>query len=151
MPKTFIFTLGIPGSGKSTYLADKHPVVSTDELRKELLKNVNDISKEKYIFDTAIKKIMKLFDDYDVVYFDATMVETKHRVAMLETIEDRMPVEFIAVVFPADIELSKQRIEKDLLDGVDRADVVDMLEEYMTYYAETMKLLELGKVKFNVF
>ena len=146
-----IFTLGIPGSGKSTYMQDKYPVVVTDELRKELLGDVNDITQEKFIFDTAIDRIVSLCYFHEVVYFDATMVETKHRVTMLEKIEGRVSdIEFVAIIFPADVELSKKRIAVDLEAGKDRADVTRMLEEYLEYYVETMDLIEFGKVKFTL-
>jgi len=150
MKKKLIFMIGIPGCGKSTYLKDMHPVVETDKLRKIHLGNVNDWSKERFIFDTAIGDILQQFELHDTVYLDSTMVESKHRESMLEKIGGRLDVEFEAVVFPADMQLSIQRIESDLDVGKDRANPIDYIQEYYNHYIETINLIEGGQVDFKV-
>lgn len=148
--KTLKFTIGIQGSGKSTYTKDKSPVVSTDELRKEFYGNVDDVTDEKFIFDTAIKRIVDLFEKHNTVYFDATMVETKHRITFLGKIKELVAdVELIGVVFSVDPEVAKARIMKDLNSGIDRADSVHYVDEYYEYFQETMALIEEGSVLFK--
>ena len=145
--KKFIFTCGITGCGKSRYLKGKSPVVETDQLRKELLDDVNDLSQEKKIFGTAFGRILDYFKTYDVVYFDATMVENKHRTPFLTAIKTMIEsrgeeLEFQAIVFPADIEVSRKRILKDLKDGKNRANSIYLLEEQYQYYQEAMEAFE---------
>jgi len=150
MKKKLVFTIGIPGSGKSTYLSGKYPVVETAKLRKIYLGDVNDWSQERFIFDIAMRDIIERFDFYDTVYLDATMVETKHRDSMLEEIGGRLDVKFEAIVFPADIYLSIERIEADLESGKNRANSLDTIYESYNQYNETMDQIEAGQVDFDV-
>jgi predicted kinase len=148
--KTLKFTIGIQGSGKSTYTKDKKPVVSTDTLRKEFYGNVDDVSDEKFIFDTAIERIVGLFKEHNTVYFDATMVETKHRITFLGKIKELVEgVELIGVIFSVDPEVAKARIMEDLNAGIDRADSTHYVDEYYEYFQETMELIKAGKVMFT--
>lgn len=149
--KKLIFTLGIMGAGKSSYVKDKSPVVATDEIRKELFNDVDNISQEKFIFDTAIKRILEHFKNHDTVYLDATMVETKHRVAFLNEIIKNIPeVELEAVVFTVDPKIAKERIQKDIDSNVDRASSVHLVDEYHEYFQETMDLIKKGEILFKV-
>ena len=148
--KTLRFTVGIMGAGKSSYVKDKNPVVATDEIRKELFNNVDDISQEKFIFDTSIERIVDLFKTHDTVYFDATMVETKHRITFLEEIKKLVKdIELIGIIFTVDPEVAKERIQSDIDSGVDRASSVHFVDEYYQYFKETMDLIKDNKVLFT--
>ena len=139
--KTLIVTLGITGSGKSTWLKNKSPVVETDDLRVELLDDISDsATQEGLIFGTAAKRISKLFDTHDTVYFGASLVDGKHRIPFLQSIKDMCKHKFVidVVIFPGIPELSKERITRDLKNGVQRADSIQFIDEQYEQYLHTM-------------
>ena len=142
--KKLVVTLGITGSGKSTWLKNKNPVVETDDLRIELLNNIDDISQERLIFNTAAKRISKLFGAYDTVYFGATLVDSKYRISFLQSIKDMCKHKFVIdmIIFPGIPELSKERIAKALKDGMQRADSIQFVDEQYEQYLHTMSILD---------
>ena len=131
------------GAGKTTWLRDKSPVVETDDLRVELLGNIDDYTQEAFIFGTAVKRISDLFDTHDTVYFGATLVDSKYRISFLQSIKDMCKHEFVidAVVFPCDDKTSKKRITKDLNEGVERANSIYLIHRQYNQYVHTMSVL----------
>jgi len=139
--KNLVVTLGITGCGKSRWLNNKSPVIETDDLRVELLDDIsNSATQEGLIFGTAAKRISKLFDTHDTVYFGATLVDGKHRIPFLQSIKDMCKHKFVidVVIFPGIPELSKERISRDLKNGVQRADSIQFIDEQYEQYLHTM-------------
>ena len=139
--KNLVVTLGITGCGKSRWLKNKSPVIETDDLRVELLDDISDsATQEGLIFGTAAKRISKLFDTHDTVYFGATLVDGKHRIPFLQSIKDMCKHKFVidVVIFPGIPELSKERISRDLKNGVQRADSIQFIDEQYEQYLHTM-------------
>ena len=139
--KNLVVTLGITGCGKSRWLKNKSPVIETDDLRVELLDDISDsATQEGFIFGTAAKRISKLFDTHDTVYFGATLVDGKHRIPFLQSIKDMCKHKFVidVVIFPGIPELSKERITRDLKNGVQRADSIQFIDEQYEQYLHTM-------------
>jgi predicted kinase len=139
--KNLVVTLGITGCGKSRWLKNKSPVIETDDLRVELLDDISDsVTQEGIIFGTAAKRISKLFDTHDTVYFGATLVNGKHRIPFLQSIKDMCKHKFVidVVIFPGIPELSKERITRDLKNGVQRADSIQFIDEQYEQYLHTM-------------
>ena len=139
--KNLVVTLGITGCGKSRWLKNKSPVIETDDLRVELLDDISDsATQEGLIFGTAAKRISKLFDTHDTVYFGATLVDGKHRIPFLQSIKDMCKHKFVidVVIFPGIPELSKERITNDLKNGVQRADSIQFIDEQYEQYLHTM-------------
>ena len=139
--KNLVVTLGITGCGKSRWLKNKSPVIETDDLRVELLDDISDsATKEGLIFGTAAKRISKLFDTHDTVYFGATLVDGKHRIPFLQSIKDMCKHKFVidVVIFPGIPELSKERITRDLKNGVQRANSIQFIDEQYEQYLHTM-------------
>ena len=139
--KNLVVTLGITGCGKSRWLNNKSPVIETDDLRVELLDDISDsATQEGLIFGTAAKRISKLFDTHDTVYFGATLVDGKHRIPFLQSIKDMCKHKFVidVVIFPGIPELSKERITRDLKNGVQRADSIQFIDEQYEQYLHTM-------------
>ena len=139
--KNLVVTLGITGCGKSRWLKNKSPVIETDDLRVELLDDISDsVTQEGLIFGTAAKRISKLFDTHDTVYFGATLVDGKHRIPFLQSIKDMCKHKFVidVVIFPGIPELSKERITRDLKNGVQRADSIQFIDEQYEQYLHTM-------------
>lgn len=92
MSKKAILTVlcGLPGSGKSYYAdnlsrATDAIVVSSDELRRELLGNVNDQSQNNRVFQEAFTRIDNNLREGNNVVFDATNVNEKKRRAIVGT------------------------------------------------------------------
>ena len=129
-------------AGKTTWLRDKSPVVETDDLRVELFNDVND-EQDAFIFDTAAKRISKLFDTHDTVYFGATLVDNKYRIPFLQSIKDMCKHEFVIdmFIFPCTPEVSLKRITKDLKDGVERADSIQYIDEQYEQYLDALRSL----------
>ena len=143
--KNLVVTLGITGCGKTWWLRDKSPVIETDDLRVELLDDISDsTTQEGLIFGTAAKKISKLFDTHDTVYFGATLVDSKYRIPFLQSIKDMCKHKFVidVVIFPGIPELSKERITRDLKNGVQRADSIKFIDEQYEQYLHTMDILD---------
>ena len=139
--KNLVVTLGITGCGKSRWLKNKSPVIETDDLRVELLDDISDsATQEGIIFGAAAKRISKLFDTHDTVYFGATLVDGKHRIPFLQSIKDMCKHKFVidVVIFPGIPELSKERITRDLKNGVQRADSIQFIDEQYEQYLHTM-------------
>ena len=145
--KNLVALLGITGCGKTYWLKDKSPVVETDDLRLELLNDIDDYTQDGLIFSTAAKRISDLFDSYNTVYFGATLVNSKKRIPFLQSIKDTCKYSFVIdlIVFPSDPKVSKERIEKDLKAGMPRANSVHLIDKQYNQYLHTMKILESEK------
>ena len=144
MTKCLTVTLGMTGAGKTTWLRDKSPVVETDDLRVELLGNIDDYTQEAFIFGTAAKRVSDLFDTHDTVYFGATLVNSKKRIPFLQSIKDMCKHKFVIdmVIFPCTPEISMGRITKDLKDGIARANSIQFIDEQYNQYVHTMSVLD---------
>ena len=144
--KNLVVTLGITGAGKTWWLRDKSPVIETDDLRVELLNDIND-EQDGFIFGTAAKRVSELFDTHDTVYFGATLVNSKHRIPFLQSIKDRCKHKFVidVVIFPGIPDICKDRITNDLKNGVLRADSVKYVDGQYEEYLYTMRNFDKEK------
>ena len=144
--KTLVVTLGMTGAGKTTWLRDKSPVIETDDLRVELLNDIND-EQDGFIFGTAAKRVSELFDTHDTVYFGATLVNSKHRIPFLQSIKDMCKHKFVidVVIFPGMPGLCKERITNDLKNGVLRADSIKYVDKQYEEYLYTMSNFDKEK------
>ena len=141
--KNLVATLGITGCGKTYWLKDKSPVVETDDLRLELLDDIDDYTQDGLIFSTAAKRISDLFDSYNTVYFGATLVNSKKRIPFLQSIKDICKHSFVIdiIVFPSDPKVSKERIEKDLESEILRANSIYLIDKQYEQYLYTVDQL----------
>jgi predicted kinase len=126
--KTLYMTIGISGSGKSTYLK-KHfkpeIVINPDAIRRELTGNVSNHTMEPVVWATATKRIIDSLNKNGEAVLDAIGVDAGKRKAFITAIKMvvKDSLRTVAIVFPADPEISKQRIKKDLDGGIDRSAV----------------------------
>lgn len=112
----FIMLIGLPGSGKSTYVTryesknTNTAIVCPDDIREELTGNVNDQSHNTEVFEIAYKRIKEFLEaDLDVI-FDATNLNRKRRISLLKTLpKDTLK---IAVVFAVAFSLCKEQNEQ---------------------------------------
>ena len=86
MPK-FIMVVGLPGSGKSTYIEkyySEYVVHSSDAIREELSGDVNNQDINKQVFDTLHKRVKADLAAGRNVVYDATNTNWKRRKAFLQ-------------------------------------------------------------------
>lgn len=133
-----IITLGIPGSGKSTWRKDfvsKHPeykVVCPDDLRKEITGSVSDITQDAKVWETAYHNLKEYLDNKFDVIFDSTACNTRTQKAIENIAKERNAI-ILYKIFDIDTETAKSRIQNDLSSGVDRSkvpmEIVDKMAE----------------------
>ena len=152
--KQLYLTIGISGSGKSTYLK-KHfkpeVIVNPDSIRKELAGDTSDHTMEAVVWATATKRIKDSLEKNGIAVLDATNVNARYRRGLLSPFKKMSDVETIALVFPSNSELSKGRIKKDVEFGIDRSrvpdDVVDkQLKDYERGYDALFQQFDKVKI-----
>lgn len=121
-----ILTIGISGSGKSTWanLADipDKEIVCPDLIRKELTGNVSDQSANQEVFRIVDKRIRHALENGKTVILDATNVNTKFRRKDLEKWKSK-GYAVAYKVFPSETDTCYSRVSEDIKKGVDRSDV----------------------------
>lgn len=127
----FIILVGISGSGKSTFIKSldlsNTVIVSPDAIRKEITGNVSDQTKNGEVFALANKRAADALNGGKDVIFDATNISSTNRQSLLKYLRFNTSRNFepLAKIFPAEPEICKARIRKDIENGVDRSDVPD--------------------------
>lgn len=126
---SFIILVGISGSGKSTWIKSHNIpnaiVVSFDDIRREINGNVNDHTDSLKIIYIGLDRVIEALNAGKNVILDATNVRTKDRREQLVYIKKHVnrPFNAYAKIFNADPEVTKERIRKDIENGVDRSNV----------------------------
>ena len=143
----FIIPVGISGSGKSRWiktLDNSYTIISPDEIRRELTGDVSDQTKNALVFDTAFKRTIDALNAANNVVFDATNINSFHRKKMLDTLREKVSVDFkaYAKIFDADPEVTKERIRLDIENGVDRSNVPSHAidRQYKTFKSDLNKI-----------
>ena len=120
MNNTLYITVGLPGSGKSTYaknfIKDKEiEYLSSDSLRAVYGKSEEDQSVTSFVFGHIKKKVDEFLKDGKNVLVDATSVNRKERSDYIKTAK-KYGAKVVAIVFKMDrqglIERNKKRGEQ---------------------------------------
>jgi predicted kinase len=140
--KILFITIGISGSGKSHYFKNNfmksfsyldpisknsnfnlsNVLVSSDELRKKLTGNINNFSKDGYIWNTVIpNKLQESLNNYDIAILDATNLGN----SKLDLIKKLNCSDLykIALIFKPNLTLSINRVKNDIDSLIDRSNV----------------------------
>jgi predicted kinase len=114
IPKMFTMLIGIPGSGKSTWLKDQHPdsknVVCPDEIRHWLLNDISDQSQNSTVWNIAIYTLIWNIRKNNPVILDATNVNTVLRMNLLSRLPSCTKK---AIIFEVDPDTAIQRVKND--------------------------------------
>lgn len=130
-----IVMMGIPGSGKSTWAKQyvfrcdaSFSIVSSDEIRKQVTGKLNDQSRNDEVWEVVVNQVQGALRSGRNVILDATNTSSDKRrkfVAALPACNRFLKVMHIHK------SIAKQRIAKDLSEGVERALVPDAIVETM--------------------
>ena len=144
----FEMLVGIPGCGKSTYLRKVSSpnvlIVCPDDIRRELTGNISDQSRNGDVWMTAEERIYNGLSDGRYVILDATNVGTRNRVGLLNKVKGMKPgISCYATVFDCNPDVSKERIGRDIENGVDRSNVPGFVIDRMySQYLETLEVIK---------
>jgi predicted kinase len=148
-----IFTIGIPGSGKSTWIksmleSNEHGeivIVSPDEIRYELTGNMSDQSVNYKAWMLAKQRTTDALKAGKDVILDATNVVAKNRKNFLKGLP---PHALYAKTFETKPEEAISRVKKDIEEGKNRSnvpeDVIRKMHENFENQSTSEKLEEEG-------
>lgn len=117
-----LMTIGIPGSGKSTWI-DKQKgfkVISPDRIRKKVTGDISDVSQDSTVWKITTKKISDHLKKGQNAILDATNVDTIRRADFLRGLPKH---KLQAKIFKLSAAEAKKRIKKDIDSGKDRSNV----------------------------
>lgn len=139
MIRKLYLTIGLSGSGKSFYYKNRFLSeftevanylnengltldsikVCPDNIRKEICANIGDHSKEPIVWRIVEKRLRDSLKEHGYVLFDAINVTTSGR----KLLKNFRGVHKVAMVFEPNVDLSKERVSRDINEGVDRSNV----------------------------
>lgn len=139
----FVMAFGISGSGKSTYIRKNNPnklVVCPDSIRKELLGDVSDQSKNDLVWNRAIGRIEGALLTGQGTILDATNVNKDYFIDIIT----KLPKCYkIAWVFNTDPALAFDRVQRDLFLSKDRSNVPkDVILKQYEALKETLLIID---------
>lgn len=107
------FLCGIPGSSKSTWAENNKEklnaiIHSSDEIREELLNNVNDQSQNELVFKTLHSRVKEDLLNGKNVIMDQTGLNRKRRIHFLSNELKDIPCEKICVLFATPVDVCKR-------------------------------------------
>lgn len=146
----FEMLVGIPGCGKSTYIRNIKErnkniiVVCPDDIRRRDFGDVNRQDCNDKVWETANGDINDALKCGGYVILDATNVGTRNRVRLLGRIRNEYPgVPCYATVFECNPDVSKERVSRDIANGVDRSNVPpEVIDRMYGQYLETLKAID---------
>ena len=124
MKNKLIVTMGISGSGKSTYVKNLDLdtiIICPDTIRKEINKDVNSQKNGKQVFNLAYERTVHGLKTTNVV-FDSTATNTKTRKALLNIAKESNVIsELVVFLDSLDPEKCKLRVFEDIKNNIDRS------------------------------
>ena len=125
-------SVGISGSGKSTYLNKLNvPVVCPDDIRKELTGDISDQSQNPKVWFEAYQRLKDYIARDEDVAFSATNLgmQNMYEVDRLACEAGNENVELIVLWFDdsEDWTVCQDRVKADIENGVDRSKTADVI------------------------
>lgn len=148
---TLIVMCGISGSGKSTKAKElerkfRALIVSTDEIRARVFKDVNDQKHNKEVFQIAYDEINDLLRYANNVIFDATNIKYSSIKELKKNIKHWDDINKILYVM--DIPIEKAIEQNNARDRVVPTDVIN--KQANTFKSNKEKIMqEFADVRFN--
>lgn len=153
-----IISVGIPGSGKSTFWNEfkKHNkcvIVSQDELRLALTGDISN-QEENFVVSKLAKKLISIYlgartenEKYHPlnVVVDSTNLKVKYLNELLQFLPEHR---LLFKIFDCTPEVAKARIAKDLQDGKMRSAVPDeKIDQMYDSYLNMVKYIKDNKLQ----
>lgn len=142
-------TVGVPGSGKSTYYKNncgETPFyINPDTIRKQICGNVNDQSRNKKVWEMAYTSLREFCSEgREEIWFDATSLHNSSIRAVLEIAAlYKQDVTILIFKDSYDNDLCKGRIKADIENGIDRSNVpVEVSDNMFENFKTLMNNLE---------
>ncbi|MEK7511362.1 MAG: ATP-binding protein [Patescibacteria group bacterium] len=112
--RTVIMGMGIPGSGKTTYLkplAERYgfTYVSPDEIRAELTGSATDQSRDEDVWTLARARIAQALEGNASVVMDATFSITRYRAEFVDFLREAGAHMVIGIVAEVELETALER------------------------------------------
>jgi len=127
-------TVGISGSGKSTYLLNNYPTsicVCPDDIREELTGSVSDQSKNPQVWKIAFERIKNAIDNNKDVVLSATNL----KFGIIKDIEkisnSSIELEILFFNDSFDWKLCRDRVKHDIENKVNRSRTHDVMVDNM--------------------
>ena len=123
-----IISIGIQGSGKSTFLKpfaehNNYVYLSPDAIRQELLGNPYDQSKNAEVWDELRNRITKLMQEGVDIVVDSTFTNFEQRIAFISFLRKSGVAEIQGIFFDTPLEIARKRTlmrERQLrIDAID--------------------------------
>lgn len=100
---TFYMVVGIAGSGKSTLYEEQYAhagmvYVSSDEIRERVFGDVNDQTHNEKVFEIMKQDTLAALRGHKDVFYDATNLSAKRRIAFLKNLQKFENVRKVCVV-----------------------------------------------------
>ena len=139
-----ILPIGTSGSGKSTWaknLKGDYTIISLDDMRKKLTGDINNKSKDDEIYQEVKIRVVEALKNRKNVIVDTTNLQKERRRELVNAIKYAIPdAEVQYKLMPLDPDLAKERIKKDLAEGVKRADVSDStIDRHALLYQQALE------------
>lgn len=164
MKSTLFLMVGIPGSGKSTWIAnqidsleqEQYKVISRDEIRFAMLKPGEDyFLHENAVFAQFIKSINDaIANKVQYIFIDATHISPGSRAKVLQRVREPASTSLVVEVFNTPLETCLERNSKRTgLANVPAASIKSMargfshptMEEFTKYHFSSVKIWSHGK------
>jgi len=132
----FLMTVGIPGSGKSTFLKqyqdDQYTIiVCPDNIREELTGSISDQTQNGKVWVITKQRVVDGLNSGKNVILDATNVDGKSRRQFIQGLPTNIALK--AKIFSVGPNIAKQRIKEQIERGENRSnvppDVIDRMHQ----------------------
>lgn len=131
----FIMLMGIPGSGKSTWATQyvfkcdaSFKIISSDDIRRQVTGSINDQSRNAEVWEVVLNQVQGALRAGKNVILDATNTSAEKRRKFIAALP---PCNRYLKVMTINKTIARQRISRDLAEGIERAVVPDAIIELM--------------------